>query len=108
MRKIILTVICLAVMTCLTHGKTVYVAVDGSDSSDGTIEAPLATLPAAYEKIAGGDTICFRGGTYKITDEQVMGYDGLYACVFMLAKAGTCIMGYPGDGGQTEFCHCSS
>lgn len=84
------------------QAKVVYMATDGSDSSAGTVDAPLATLPAAYHQIASGDTICVRGGRYAITDEQVMKTDRNYAFVFALEKGGspshrTCLMGYPGE-----------
>lgn len=39
------------------QAKVVYMAPDGSDAAAGTIDAPLATLPAAYQQIASGDTI---------------------------------------------------
>ena len=72
-------------------GKVIYVAPDGNDTASGSIEEPLATLPAAYKKIAGGDTIYFRGGTYKVTDEQVMKIESLYAHTFALElKKRTC------------------
>lgn len=84
------------------QSKVIYVAPDGSDTAAGTIDAPLATLPAAYKKVVSGDTVYFRGGTYYVTDEQVMGYKSPYAYVFSLEKAGTaakrtCFMGYPGE-----------
>ena len=63
------------------QAKVVYVATNGSDEAIGTIESPMATLPAAYKKISSGDTICFRGGTYSITDDQVMKKDNTYACM---------------------------
>ena len=90
------------------QAKVVYIATDGSDSSAGTIDAPLATLPAAYHQIASGDTICIRGGRYAITDEQVMKIDHTYAFVFALEKGGsadrrTCIMGYPGERPLFDF-----
>ena len=53
--------------------------------------------------VAGsGDTICFRGGTYRVTDSQVMKTERNYAFVFALEKGGsashlTCLMGYPGE-----------
>lgn len=89
-------------------GKVIYVAPDGNDTASGSIEEPMATLPAAYKKIAGGDTICFRGGTYKVTDEQVMKIESLYAHTFALEKAGTkeghtCVMGYPGERPVFDF-----
>lgn len=104
-------VICglLAIMfAIIAQAEVIYVATDGNDLADGTIDAPLATLPAAYKKISGGDTIYFRGGTYKITDEQIMKKDNTYAYVFALEKAGTsskrtCIMGYPGERPVFDF-----
>jgi len=91
-----------------SEAKVIYVAPDGDDGASGTIEAPLATLPAAYRKSAGGDTIYFRGGIYPVTDAQVMKTDNLYAYVFALEKAGTaakktCYMGYPGERPVFDF-----
>lgn len=88
--------------------KVIYVAPDGDDGAAGSIGAPLATLPAAYSKSAGGDTIYFRGGTYQVTDAQVMKTDNTYAYVFALEKAGTaarktCYMGYPGERPVFDF-----
>ncbi len=85
-----------------------YMAPDGDDSASGAIDAPLATLPAAYARMEGGDTLYFRGGTYHVTDGQVMKYDKNYAYVFALEKAGTpgsktCFMGYPGERPVFDF-----
>ena len=90
------------------QAKVIYVAPDGSNTAAGTIDAPLATLPAAYKKVVSGDTVYFRGGTYYVTDEQVMGYKSPYAYVFALEKAGTatkrtCFMGYPGERPVFDF-----
>ena len=107
MHRILLLTAFTMVMTSM-QAKTIYVATDGNDNAAGTIEAPMATLPAAYKKISKGDTICFRGGTYHVTDEQVMKTDNTYAYVFALEKAGTatrrtCIMGYPGERSVFNF-----
>ena len=88
--------------------KTLYLAPNGRDTNPGTINAPMATLPAAYAKMNGGDTLYFRAGTYKITDAQVMKQESLYAYVFALEKAGTaahrtCFMGYPGERPVFDF-----
>ncbi|MCI7400328.1 MAG: right-handed parallel beta-helix repeat-containing protein [Prevotella sp.] len=104
----------LAILTLLTaivtatDAKVIYVAPQGDDSAAGTIDAPLATLPAAYRLTEGGDTVCFRGGTYNVTDSQVMKIKGVYAFVFALEKAGTaehrtCYMGYPGERPVFDF-----
>lgn len=104
----------LAILTLLTaivtatDAKVIYMAPQGDDAAAGTIDAPLATLPAAYRLTEGGDTVCFRGGTYNVTDSQVMKIKGVYAFVFALEKAGTaehrtCYMGYPGERPVFDF-----
>ena len=104
----------LAILTLLTaivtatDARVIYVAPQGDDAAAGTIDAPLATLPAAYRLTEGGDTVCFRGGTYNVTDSQVMKIKGVYAFVFALEKAGTaehrtCYMGYPGERPVFDF-----
>ncbi|MBR2035365.1 MAG: pectate lyase, partial [Prevotella sp.] len=99
MRKLLLTTL-LVFITSITNAKVIYVAPDGDDSASGSINAPMATLPAAYKKVVSGDTVYFRGGTYYVTDSQVMKIESLYAHTFALEKAGTknkrtCFMGYP-------------
>ena len=76
------------VMPLTISAKVIYVSPDGSDSASGTINAPLATLPAAYKKVVSGDTVYFRGGTYYVTDSQIMKIESLYAHAFALEKAG--------------------
>ncbi len=52
----------------------IYVAPDGDDSADGSIENPLATFAAAKEKakeLGGNLTVYFRGGEYFIKDTVV-------------------------------------
>lgn len=70
--------------------KNIYVATDGSDSNRGTMDSPLATLAAAQAKVQPGDTVYFRGGTYRIAEEQVMATEeNIYATVFNLTKSGS-------------------
>ena len=52
-------------------GNVLYVATNGSDSNDGTIDAPLATLEAARNKartLTGGVTVYLREGVYPRTE----------------------------------------
>lgn len=88
--------------------KNIYVAPYGDDNATGTVTAPLATLPAAYQKVEAGDTVYFRGGTYRIDDSQVMKLGRPYAYVFALEKGGTadartCFMGFPGERPVFDF-----
>ncbi|ATP57370.1 hypothetical protein CPT03_13250 [Pedobacter ginsengisoli] len=46
-------------------GKNIYVAVNGSDSNNGTLEAPVSTIQKGLELVNPGYTVFVRGGTYK-------------------------------------------
>jgi MYXO-CTERM domain-containing protein len=46
---------------------TWYVAPTGNDTAAGTMSAPFATWARAQTAAAAGDTVYFRGGTYKYT-----------------------------------------
>lgn len=46
------------------RGGNFYVAATGSNSNDGSIASPWATLLYAASKVQAGDTIFVRGGTY--------------------------------------------
>ena len=83
--------------------RTIYVAPGGSDSNPATFSRPLATLRAAQNMAAAGDTVYFRGGTYRIAGNQIMStQENIYACVFDLTKSGAegrriVYAGYPGE-----------
>lgn len=66
-----------------------YIAVNGNDSNPGSFESPFATLAKAQSLAKAGDTVFIRGGTYKITEDQIMKYQGIWAYVFYMDKKGT-------------------
>lgn len=106
--KKVLTFIMLTGLVLTIQAKVIYVATDGNDMATGKINTPLATMGAAWSKAISGDTIYFRGGTYRITDADIMRQEKTYAWVFYLNKAGTarrrtCIMGYPGERPVFDF-----
>jgi parallel beta-helix repeat protein len=45
--------------------RTLYVAPGGSDANRGTYGAPLGSLQGALDRLAPGDTLFLRGGTYS-------------------------------------------
>ncbi|TGX83319.1 pectate lyase [Palleniella muris] len=79
-----------------------YMATNGSDSNNGDIDSPFATLPYAQKKMSAGDTLMIRGGKYKIT-EYTNVQENIYAVIFDITKSGkskdkpTCFFGYPGE-----------
>lgn len=107
MKRILLPIL-LGLCALPLCARTFYMAPNGRDNAAGTLRAPFATLPAAYARMSPGDTLYFRAGTYKITDDQVMKTEALYAYVFALEKGGTaahrtCFMGYPGERPVFDF-----
>src|SRR5262249_28738375 len=66
-----------------------FVAPDGSDTAAGTRAAPFATMQRAQQAAAPGDTVFIRGGTYRMTESQIAGQIGPYACITLLDKSGT-------------------
>jgi hypothetical protein len=66
-----------------------FVAPDGSDTAPGTRAAPFATVQRAQQAAAPGDTVFIRGGTYRMTEAQIAGQTGPYACITLLDKSGT-------------------
>ncbi|MDN3669628.1 DUF4990 domain-containing protein [Echinicola jeungdonensis] len=71
--------------------KTYFIAIDGDDSNSGTKTSPFATLKKAHSIASAGDSVLIRGGTYKITEGQIMRYsdNGLWAYVFDMHKSGS-------------------
>ena len=45
-------------------GDNYYLALDGSDDNDGSIDQPFATFDHAKDSLKPGDTLHIRGGTY--------------------------------------------
>ena len=60
----------LAILAPLSaHAATYYVATTGSDTTGtGTMTAPFASWARAQTAAAAGDTVYFRGGTYRYTE----------------------------------------
>ena len=87
----------IATETTDRNERALYVAVDGNDANNGTINAPFGTINYALSKASAGDTVFVRAGTY--TNRVIFGKSGL------LGKPIT-LKAYPGerpliDGSQT-------
>lgn len=48
-------------------GVDIYVSPEGSDSGDGSVDSPIASIQDAVDLAVPGDTIFLRGGTYSPT-----------------------------------------
>ncbi|RMD88548.1 MAG: DUF5123 domain-containing protein [Calditrichaeota bacterium] len=67
-RQIFKRMLCLCIVILsfdlVYSGQTYYVSPQGSDSNNGTINAPWQNLLFAVRNVSPGDTIIMRGGTY--------------------------------------------
>ena len=53
-----------SLLTTDAYARTYYVSTSGDDSNSGTSSAPLATIQEAADRVAPGDTVIVRDGTY--------------------------------------------
>ena len=89
MKKRIISLTVLALGTLTGLAETYYIAPTGNDRGAGSESSPFATLAPIQGKLRGGDTVYFRGGTYRVTLDQSMGVTrNLYQCAFILDRSG--------------------
>lgn len=91
MKKTFTLFFALLAMATAAQAADYYVSPTGNNSNPGTIDAPFATLKQAISKATAGTTIYLREGTYKPTEDEIMGYQesNLYACVYNLTASGS-------------------
>ncbi len=63
--KLALFSVAIAFCSQSISARPIYVSVDGSDTNDGTIEAPYATISKAARLAVARDSIIIGGGTYR-------------------------------------------
>lgn len=66
MKKIFLTVL-LYIQTAM--GAEYFVATDGNDEGNGSINQPWHSLSHAFEQLQDGDTLTLRAGVYRLIEE---------------------------------------
>jgi hypothetical protein len=64
----------LACVGCSCSAAIYYISPSGSDSGDGSIGSPWATLAKARNSMSSGDTTYLRGGTYLLSSAFTLGY----------------------------------
>ncbi len=97
-----------ALLATVAQAATYYVAPTGNDTNAGTMDKPFATAARAQKAANPGDTVYFRGGTYKLTPAQISNQDNQYAYVTYLDKSGTKeapinYFAYPGEKPVFDF-----
>lgn len=65
-----------AVSTAGIGTADLYVAPDGSDEGDGTLESPFASIGHAVSVVRPGQAIAVRGGTYRPSERLRLTTDG--------------------------------
>jgi len=101
------TLLRLPLMLCVlfaaypAYCSTFFVATDGNDSNDGSIDHPFKTIPKAVGLAVAGDTIYVRGGTYT--------YSGTSTAITLPSKSGSSptnrcsLIGYNGERPLLDF-----
>jgi len=64
---LIITMCVLGIFSQSASAKEIYVAKNGNDSADGSLNAPYLTLAKAAAEARPGDRVNIRGGTYEET-----------------------------------------
>lgn len=75
----------------------IFVATNGSDANDGSLEAPYATLAKAMKVVTPGRTIVFRGGVYRQGASAATGANIGGTYYFTNIPAGVTLQSYPGE-----------
>lgn len=68
---------------------TFYVAPNGSDTNNGNIDKPFATIQKAQSEVNPGDIVYLRGGIYHMQPEQIAKEERQWAYVTYLNKSGS-------------------
>ncbi len=64
-----------------------YVAVNGDDKNDGSINSPLLTIREAQSRVKEGETVYIRGGVYRMQISSNPARRGLFYRAIVLDKA---------------------
>jgi len=80
--------------------KTYYIAPDGKDTNKGTIESPFATFNKAQEFVQPGDTVYFRGGVYRMREDQYARYSETEIMKRYTSRTGWLIMNDVSKSGE--------
>jgi Right handed beta helix region len=94
-----------AALAVPAHAADYYMATNGSDANPCTLVAPCRTVDRASGRLAAGDTLYIRGGTYR-TSSFPDGYEDWHLPAGSPGRP-TTIRAYPGetpvfDGGMTQ------
>ena len=111
MKKVTRTTVLLGLFASgAARAATYYVAPSGDDGAAGTMDAPFASWGRAQTAAAAGDTVYFRGGTYKYTTATATCGGSTTATVnsVVLSKSGTSgkpinYWAYPGETPVFDF-----
>lgn len=88
MKRVLYTLMSACVAVAM-QAKTYFVAPAGDDNADGTKQKPFATFGHAQQLAQAGDTVFFRQGVYRVTNDEIQYYKGAYATVFHITRSGT-------------------
>jgi len=65
-----------------------YVASNGNDQAQGTLDEPFASIMRAQEDARPGDTVWIRGGIYHMHSDEIAERSKIFARVILLDRSG--------------------
>lgn len=95
-RLIVVALVCIVIGSATA--RSYYVATDGRDSNNGSIDQPFATMQKGHDVASPGDTVFVRGGTYR-------GWSVRITKSGRSATERICFFAYPGE---KPYLDCSS
>ncbi len=66
-----------------------YIATDGNNANDGTIDNPFWSISEAQNHVSAGDTVYIRGGNYYLTDDDISKTVSVFDCINYLNISGS-------------------
>lgn len=88
MLKRYLTILAIVFTSSVSFATDYYVAPNGNDTNDGSIDNPVESIKKAQELAVYGDTVYIRGGLYTMREDQIQRYYQIWAYVTELNKNG--------------------
>lgn len=73
----------------LAEQATYFISPAGSDDHPGTKERPFASIRKANTLLEPGDVVFIRGGTYRMAEQDIARFDGIFAFPVVFDRSGT-------------------
>ena len=88
MKLLKLSILAFGLSAMSSQARNYYISPSGDNGAEGSKAHPWKTLAKAQSAVEAGDTVTIGGGTYLLTNDDIMATRGAYAVIFDLDKSG--------------------